>query len=183
MMWTGDAEASRQSAIVGPDIRLLQRKHEGELCRLLLGLDAPARCGRFGQAASDAYLTSHARTALANADCVLGGFIGERLRGVAEVYNDGPNGFAEAAFVVEQEWRRRGLGWALLRAAMRAAADCPTNKLRLIFSRHNWPMRKLASKVSGKLDIILDEISVDVDLDEDNRSSWADATPFKIGVD
>jgi hypothetical protein len=42
-------------------------------------------------------------------------------------------------------------------------------------------MRKLANKACGKLDIILGEISVDVDLGE-KRSSWMNATPIKIGV-
>jgi GNAT superfamily N-acetyltransferase len=156
-----------------PVVRRLDRPDEGELCRILLGLEVPARCSRFGQAASDAYLAGHARTAFANADCILGSFIGERLRGFAEVYNNGAHGFAEAAFVVEQKWRRRGLGWALLQAAMQAAADSGANTLRMIFSRHNWPMRKLACKATGKLDIIFDEISADVDLGE--------IQPFVIG--
>jgi len=108
--------------------------------------------------------------------------IGERVRGFAEIYNSRPHGFADTAFVVEPEWRRRGLGWALLRAAMQAAAESQTNTLRMIFSRHNWPMRKLANKACGKLDIILGEISVDVDLGENERSSWMNATPIKIGV-
>jgi hypothetical protein len=57
---------------------------------------------------------------------------------------------------------------------MQVAADSQTNTLRMIFSRHNWPMRKLASKARGKLDIIFDEISVDVDLGK--------TAPIKIGV-
>jgi hypothetical protein len=65
---------------------------------------------------------------------------------------------------------------------MQVAADPQTNTLRMIFSRHNWPTRKLASKARGKLDIILDEISVDIDLGENERSSWMNAATIKIGV-
>jgi hypothetical protein len=32
----------------------------------------------------------------------------------------------------------------------------------LIFSRHNWPTRKLAAKANGRFNIVLDEIFVDV---------------------
>jgi GNAT superfamily N-acetyltransferase len=172
--WMGGIEKSTEAAILAPDIRRLAPQHEGELCRVLFCLEPSARCSRFGQAVSNTYLANHAKRALANADSITGAFIGERLRGFAEVYNGRPHGFAEAAFVVEQAWRRRGLGWALLRAAMQVAADPQTNTLRMIFSRHNWPMRKLASKARGKLDIIFDEISVDVDLGK--------TAPIKIGV-
>jgi ribosomal protein S18 acetylase RimI-like enzyme len=180
--WMGGMETSAEAAVLAPVIRRLAPQDEGELRRVLLRLEPSARCSRFGQAASDAYLAKHAKCALANADSIMGAFIGDRLRGFAEIYNGRPHGFADTAFVVEPEWRRRGLGWALLRAAMQAAAESQTNTLRMIFSRHNWPMRKLANKACGKLDIILGEISVDVDLGENERSSWMNATPIKIGV-
>jgi GNAT superfamily N-acetyltransferase len=157
-----------------PDIRCLGQQDEGELRRLLLGLEPRARCSRFGQAASDTYLATHAKCALANADWLLGAFIDERLRGVVEVYDGGAQGYAGAAFVVEQGWRRQGLGWALLQVAIQIVADSQTNTLRMIFSRHNWPMRKLAGKASGKLDLVLDEILVDVALGEIALQSRAD---------
>jgi GNAT superfamily N-acetyltransferase len=123
-----------------------------------------ARSYRFGLAASDPYLTKYARDALDNASWILGAFPDDQLRGVVEIHGEGPQGFAEAAFVVEPQWRRRGLGWALLRAAIEVASDAQANSLRMIFCRHNWPMRKLASKAGGRLDVVLDELSVDVTL-------------------
>jgi GNAT superfamily N-acetyltransferase len=149
-----------------PDIRRLGREHEGEMCRLLCALDSASRCGRFNQAASDAYLAGHARRALADATGILGAFVDGELRGVVELYCDGPRGCAEAAFVVAQDWRRRGLGLALLQAAIDAAARADAGTLRMIFSRHNWPMRKLADKARGRLDLVLDEIAADVALGE-----------------
>ena len=158
-----DAVRRSDGATLKPYILCLGPQDEGELCRILLSLEPSGRCGRFGQCVSDAYLARHAQSALANADWIAGAFVDECLRGVVEVDNGRARGWAEATFVVEQEWRRRGLGWALLRAAMQMAADASkTNTLRMIFSRHNWPMRKLAAKANGRFDSVLDEISVDV---------------------
>ena len=168
----GDTACRSVAVALAPDIRRLGLQDESELCRILLSLESSSRCSRFGLCVSDTYLAGYAQSALADADWIAGAFIDDRLRGVVEVHNDRPHGSAEAAFVVEQEWRRRGLGWTLLRAAMRnAAADAETNTLRMIFSRHNWPMRKLASKASGRLDMVFDEISVDVALSEIGRRS------------
>jgi GNAT superfamily N-acetyltransferase len=177
-----DAERPTDAAMAAADIRCLGPQDEGELCRILLGLEPSGRCGRFGQAANDAYLSGYAKFALANADWIVGAFIDERLRGVVEVYNSGPHGYAEAAFVVEQEWRRRGLGWALLRAAMQIAAQSEADRLRMIFSRHNWPMRKLADKAGGTLDIVLDELSVDVALAEIGSQARAGRGNDQIGI-
>jgi GNAT superfamily N-acetyltransferase len=153
------------AAILVPDIRRLERQDEAELRRILLGLDAAARCKRFGQAAGNAYMAEYAKNALTSATWIAGAFVDQNLRGVVEVYDGGPGRCAEAAFVVEQEWRRRGLGWALLRSALQMAAEAGTQSLRMIFSQHNWPMQKLAAKARGRFDMALDEIVVDVALD------------------
>jgi hypothetical protein len=156
-----DAMGCLDGAIFEPDFRCLGPQEENEFCRILLGLEPSDRCSRFGQFVSDAYLSGHAQSALANADWIAGALVDDRLRGVVEVYRDRSHGWAEAAFVVEQEWRR--LGWALPLAATRKAADASnTDTLRMIFSRHNWPMRKLATKANRRFDIVLDEIFVDV---------------------
>jgi GNAT superfamily N-acetyltransferase len=155
---------AREHPELWPPIYPLGHQHEKELQRVLLGLDATARRHRFGQAASDAYLADYARRALANAAWIGGAFIDGRLRGVVEVYDCGGSGCAEAAFVVEHNWRRRGLGWALLREALRTAAESKMRTLRMIFSRQNWPMRRLATRAGGTVDIVLDELLVDVAL-------------------
>jgi GNAT superfamily N-acetyltransferase len=121
--WRPDADTP------APDIRCLGGQHEAELYRLLLGLEPAGRRSRFKQAVDDAYLANHTQLALANANWVVGAFIDENLRGVVEIWDAGPHGYAEAAFVVEQDWRRRGLGWALLRAAMQLAVDSRTHSL------------------------------------------------------
>jgi GNAT superfamily N-acetyltransferase len=153
------------------DIRLLGQEDEDELCRIFLTLEPSARYCRFRRAASDASMVDHAKRSLADADWIVGAFVSERVRGVVEVYGGEPSGCVEAAFVVEREWRRLGLGWALLQAAIQKASGCEASTLRMVFSRHNWPMRKLAGKASAKLDIVLDEMCVDVLLDGSTKIS------------
>jgi GNAT superfamily N-acetyltransferase len=178
----GDVGRHADGAILASNIRCLGQPDENELRRVLLGLEPSARRSRFGQAASDSYLTSHAKSALANADWIIGAFIDESLRGVVELYKCEPHNYVEAAFVVEQEWRRRGLGWALLRAAASAATQHNTHALRMIFSRHNWPMRKLADKAKARFDLVLDEISADIAIGQPSCQSSPATAAFKSQV-
>jgi GNAT superfamily N-acetyltransferase len=148
------------------NIRLLAPKDRRELIRVFLTLEPSGRYCRFGRAANDASLVAHADNALANADWILGAFVRERIRGLVELYSSKPHGCVEAAFMVEKDWRRRGLGWALLQEAMQKASQCEAKTLRMVFSRENWPMRNLAHKARAKLDIVLDEMCADVALNE-----------------
>jgi GNAT superfamily N-acetyltransferase len=136
----------------------LGREHRVELQDFLLRLDRDSRCRRFGHAASDDIVAAYAVTALEDAS-VIGVFVDEILRGALELYCCAPHG-SEAALVVDQNWRRRGLGWALLRAAVAAVGEA--QGIRLIFTRDNWPMRHLASKANARFDLVLDEICAEV---------------------
>ena len=133
-----------------------------EFQEFLLGLDRDSRWRRFGHAASDDALLAHARNALAAASCVIGIALDGRLRGALEVYSCAPQPFGEAALVVDAQWRRRGLGFALLRAAAGWACENSVGSLRLIFTRDNWPMRRLASKANARFDLVLDEICAEI---------------------
>jgi GNAT superfamily N-acetyltransferase len=135
-----------------PAIRPLVGNDYDELCRLFLCLDAAGRCSRFGHAASDNFLARHCKHAVTHSVCIAGAFIDGRIRGVVEVYDARPNDYVEAAFVVEKDWRRQGLGWALLCTAAQIAA----------LSRHDWAMRGLAAKSGGRLDFLLGEMCVDL---------------------
>jgi hypothetical protein len=77
-----------EGTIIEPDIRCLGPQDENEFCRFLLGIEPSDRCSRFGKFVSDAYLSSHAQSALANADWIARAFVDDRLRGVVEVYRD-----------------------------------------------------------------------------------------------
>jgi hypothetical protein len=67
----------------------------------------------------------------------------------------------------------------LLQSAIQIVADSKTNTLRMIFSRHNWAMRKLAAKAGGTLDMILGEIAVDVAVSGSGARSTAQAASMQ----
>jgi GNAT superfamily N-acetyltransferase len=143
-------------------IKRLGPQHETDLLALLLDLDQPCRVSRFCCAASDRFLIQHSQRALLSAAWIAGAFVDETLRGVVEAYDVDATGAVEAAFLVERDWRRRGLGSALLQATIQWARENDRHTLRMMFSRCNWPMRKLASNVQAQLDLSLDEISAHV---------------------
>jgi GNAT superfamily N-acetyltransferase len=143
-------------------IRQLGRGDETDLVGLLLSLDRDSRASRFSGAVNDSYLVEHAKRALAAASFLAGAYVDGEPRGIVEVYDEDSRGVCEAAFVVNQDWRRRGIGSSLLQTAVEWSANSRHAALRMIFSRHNWPMRKLASKAGNKLDIVLDEMVVEV---------------------
>jgi GNAT superfamily N-acetyltransferase len=150
-------------------IVLLQAGHRAELEEFFRGLDEPSRIGRFNHAVSDAYLTAHARIALSTADWVAGAFCNGRLCGVVETYEYPELGFIELAVAVELEWRDQGIGSALLRAATDWAAGSGVPMLRMVFTRSNLAMRKLAQEVGARLDLVFDEMTADIDLRRRDR--------------
>jgi GNAT superfamily N-acetyltransferase len=140
----------------------LNRQHEDDLVDLLLSLDVASRIARFNGALDDASLLQHSRRVLTSATWIAGIFIERRLRGLVEAYDTGDPGIAEVAFLVVQSWRRRGLGTALLQAAIRWAFENDRTTLRMVFSTTNWPMRKLAGNSRARVDIAFDEIVADI---------------------
>jgi GNAT superfamily N-acetyltransferase len=142
-------------------IKRLGPQHETDLLALLLDLDQPSRVSRFSCAANDQFLIQHSQRALSCAAWIAGVFVDDTLRGVVEAY-DVDAGAVEAAFLVERDWRRRGLGTALMQAAMQWARENDRHTLCMMFSRCNWPMRKLASNAQARLDLSLDEICAHV---------------------
>jgi len=146
----------------GPQILLIDDAQHDAYQDFLLRLDRDSRWRRFGHVVSNDTLRDYARHALADAACVIGIAYDGRLRGVLEIYSCAPQPYCEAALVVDPAWRRRGLGYALLRAAANVAHEASLGPIRLIFTRDNWPMRKLAAKADARLDLVLDEICAEV---------------------
>lgn len=101
-----------------PYIMRLGSKHEALLSALLCGLDRSSRINRFGHAASNARVRSYAKEAVARAAYMAGAFDAGRLIGVVEAFAISDR-VVEVAFAVDADWRRRGLGLALLEAATR----------------------------------------------------------------
>jgi GNAT superfamily N-acetyltransferase len=126
---------SQISPIHHPLIKQLGAQHEANFRDLLLNLDEPSRSIRFNGAVNDDCLARHSRCAFSTAVWIAGAFVDEGLHGVVEVYDLGDSRTVEAAFVVEQRWRRRGLGSALLKAAIQWAAETDRIMMRMVFSR------------------------------------------------
>jgi GNAT superfamily N-acetyltransferase len=152
---------SAPAAFATAEVRTLTAGDLPDIQRMLAGLDQPSRCLRFGWASNDASLDAHARSAVATANRILGVVVDRQLRGIVEIYR-APSGSAKVVIVVDQRWRRRGLGWTLLKATMDWADATDIDTLRLTFSRHNWPMRRLTAKACARLDIGLDEMSAEI---------------------
>ena len=88
------------------NIRILGQEDEGELCRIFLTLEPSARYCRFGASVTDACLIDHAKRSLANADWIVGAFVGEHIRGLVGGYSGQSSDEVEAAFVVP------AIGWS-----------------------------------------------------------------------
>ena len=137
-------------------------EHEPQVTRLFLSLDAASRVFRFGHPASDASVALYSRRALTTAAFMVGVFVDEEIVGVVEVFEAGRDGIAEVAFAVQTRWRRRGLGMMLLASAKQWAEQSGIEKLSMMISRNNWPMRGLADKAGALFNFDLDEISADI---------------------
>lgn len=159
----GGGSASRRPSVSAarPYIAQLGGEREAQLSALLCGLDKSSRINRFGYPASDARVQGYAKEAVAEAAYMAGAFDAGRLIGVVEVFAT-CDGVAEVAFAIDGDWRRQGLGSALLEAATCWAELAGIATLRMFISRHNWPMRQLAHKAGARLDLDLDEIRADV---------------------
>jgi GNAT superfamily N-acetyltransferase len=140
----------------------LGSRHQGDLARLLLNLDVASRVSRFNCAVCDAHLVRHSRQALIGTSWLAGIFIDDDLRAIVEAYDLNLSGSVELAFLVDQSWRRRRLGAALLEAAVQWAAGSDRVLLRMVFSTNNWPMRQLASSAHARLDTDLDQVVADI---------------------
>jgi len=139
-----------------PIVRLLDleehnHRHGADLQGIVAALKALSRGQRVGANGRLAPRLRH-----------IGIYSHNSLRGVLELREERGRCVAEAALVVEEQWRGRGFGWALLQAAAERAGEANASKLRLIFSRQNWPMRQLARKANAKLDLVWDELRADI---------------------
>jgi RimJ/RimL family protein N-acetyltransferase len=119
----------------------------------LLRLDAVTRRERFGTAVNDAFLENYAATTFG-----VGGFVyayvedGE-VRGAAELrgLEDIVAQTGEAAFSVERDWRRRGIGQALFGRLITAARNRGIGTLYMTCLPENAAMRSLARKFEAEL--------------------------------
>ena len=129
-----------------------------EFQRTLSNIDQSSHCSTFERAAADTNRIAHSSRASPDRPRLLGAFVEGQIQGLLEFCRAGVSGHSEVALVVAPDWRRKGLGWALLRGAMRFGLQAHARSIRMVFSRTNWPMRKIACKANAQLDLVLDEI-------------------------
>jgi GNAT superfamily N-acetyltransferase len=73
-------------------------------------------------------------------------------------------GHIEAMILVDERWRRQGIGSVLLEEAIDWARRGEANTRRFVCERTDWPMRHFARKFGARLDLVLGQIVVDIPL-------------------
>jgi len=122
----------------------------------LLRLDPVSRHQRFGGGMSVEFLSRYADRCFGEGDLLYGAFIGGRLCGAAELRSNraiwaeqapfGRHIHAEAAFSVEGERRRQGIGEKLFKRIMRAASNHGVETIEIVCMPGNVAMQNLAKK-------------------------------------
>lgn len=122
----------------------------------LLRLDAGSRQERFCGGMSNVFLVHYAEHCFGQGDLLYGSFIDGELVGAAELHSSlaiwserapfGQHIHAEAAFSVEQDYRRRGIGEKLFKRIRRAASNHGVETIEILCLPDNIRMRSLAQK-------------------------------------
>ena len=122
----------------------------------LLSLDPRSRHLRFGGGMSDDFLVHYAENCFGKGDLIYGAFVDSRLVGAAELRSNqaiwseqapfGRNIHAEAAFSVDERYRRRGVGEKLFKRILRAAANHGVEAIEIVCLPENVGMQNLARK-------------------------------------
>jgi RimJ/RimL family protein N-acetyltransferase len=122
----------------------------------LLSLDPRSRHLRFGGGMSDEFLARYAESCFGKGDLVYGAFIDGKLIGAAELRSNqaiwseqapfGRHIHAEAAFSVDPDYRRRGIGEKLFKRILRAATNHGVETIEIVCLPENVGMQKLAKK-------------------------------------
>ena len=138
------------------DIRRLWRSDQPAFRDHLLRLDEHSRHLRFGGGVSDAFLRQYAEHCFGKGDLVFGAFVDGELRGAAELRSNeaiwseqapfNRHIHAEAAFSVENGFRKRSIGEKLFRRVTEAARNHGVEVIEIVCMPENQAMRRLAAK-------------------------------------
>jgi GNAT superfamily N-acetyltransferase len=124
-----------------------------------LSLDPRSRHLRFGGGMSDDFLVRYAENCFGKGDLIYGAFIDGELVGAAELRSNqaiwseqapfGRHIHAEAAFSVDDGYRRRGIGEKLFKRILRAATNHGVETIEIVCLPENVGMQSLARKFSA----------------------------------
>ncbi len=119
----------------------------------VLRLDAASRHNRFGGGVSDEFIRNYVDLSLSLDTVVHGFFIGEEMRGAAELRQLGVRfpRQAEAAISVEKPWQSHGVGSALLRRTLLTARNRGFRLPHMACLAENRRMQQLARKFDAQL--------------------------------
>ncbi len=122
----------------------------------LLRLDPRSRHQRFGAGMSDDSLVHYAEHCSGRGDLLYGAYVDGQMVGAAELRSNsaiwseqapfGRHIQAEAAFSVEEPYRRRGIGEKLFKRIQRAATNHGVETIEIICLPDSVGMRMLAQK-------------------------------------
>jgi GNAT superfamily N-acetyltransferase len=121
----------------------------------LLRLAPESRFERFAMEASDEFLCAYADRCFGIDDVIYGYFVDGVVHGAAELRPLAPGAgdtSAEAAFSVESDWCRQGIGTELMERIVRAARARDADTLYMSCLAGNKAMRGLARKFSAALE-------------------------------
>ncbi len=134
------------------DIRRLGLNDAGLFGRHLHDLAHEDFRDRFNGLVSDEWLDGYIARSLKHG-IVLGAFDADRLVAVAELHRgrDSRSGQAESAFSVLTDWRRKGLGTALIAALLVAAREDGLSDVIVETGSQNVAMKALANKFGAHM--------------------------------
>jgi len=122
----------------------------------LLRLDPRSRHERFAGGMSDDFLAQYAENCFGKGDLIYGAFVDGKMVGAAELRSNkaiwseqapfGRNIHAEAAFSVEDGYRRSGIGEKLFKRIRRAATNHGVETIEIVCLPDNIGMHSLAKK-------------------------------------
>ncbi len=119
----------------------------------VLRLDPDSRRSRFAGGVSDDFICNYVDLAGGLDAVMYGFFVGETMRGAAELRPLGAHfpHQAEAAFSVEKPWQSHGVGSALLHRTLLAARNRGFQHLHMACLSENRRMQQLARKFDAEL--------------------------------
>lgn len=177
MRSTATAGRRFEAETIGIVCRRLWSSDRQALRDHVLRLDPETRANRFMSTITDAQALAYADRSLGIDGLTFGVFVDGALRGLGELRptggaSFGPGGRAEAAFAVEREFRREGLGSMLFRRMVAASRSRGIADLQMRCLHGNRPMHRLALRAGADLHPLGFETEGEI------RLAWP--TPFSL---
>jgi GNAT superfamily N-acetyltransferase len=141
-------------------VRRLWPSDQGAFLNHLLRLDPESRHDRFAMGVSDEFIARYAERCFEADGLIFGYFAEDELRGAGELrMTSRDHKTAEAAFSVEKDWRRKGVGKALMTRIVRGARNEGVTTLYLTCLASNRAMQKVARHFDAELKFETDQVT------------------------